>query len=208
MFTINTTLLISLISLTFLSIITPGPSNILMMSSSALFGWRKTIPLYMGINFGSGVLVTAAVYGLGTIIDTWPWLILVAKLFGATWLSYMSLQFFQNAKKKDSQHNIEKSEATRPFRFYEGILMQWANPKAIIVAIAIAAAFIDVSETPLKSLIIILAIFVFVGMPTASTWLFLGNMLNKLMSNEKYVRKFNLTMGFSILLTAFIILMA
>jgi len=129
-------------------------------------------------------------------------------LFGATWLSYMSLQFFQNAKKKDSQHNIEKSEATRPFRFYEGILMQWANPKAIIVAIAIAAAFIDVSETPLKSLIVILAIFVFVGMPTASTWLFLGNMLNKLMSNEKYVRKFNLTMGFSILLTAFIILMA
>ncbi len=208
MFTINTTLLISLISLTFLSIITPGPSNILMMSSSALFGWRKTIPLYLGINFGSGVLVTAAVYGLGTIIDTWPWLILVAKLFGATWLSYMSLQFFQNAKKKDSQHNIEKSEATRPFRFYEGILMQWANPKAIIVAIAIAAAFIDVSETPLKSLIVILAIFVFVGMPTASTWLFLGNMLNKLMSNEKYVRKFNLTMGFSILLTAFIILMA
>jgi len=86
--------------------------------------------------------------------------------------------------------------------------MQWANPKAIIVAIAIAAAFIDVSETPLKSLMVILTIFVFVGMPTASTWLFLGNMLNKLMSNEKYVRKFNLTMGFSILLTAFIILMA
>jgi threonine/homoserine/homoserine lactone efflux protein len=86
--------------------------------------------------------------------------------------------------------------------------MQWANPKAIIVAIAIAAAFIDVSETPLKSLMVILAIFVFVGMPTASTWLFLGNMLNKLMSNEKYVKKFNLTMGFSILLTALIILMA
>ena len=208
MFTINTTLLISLISLTFLSIITPGPSNILMMSSSALFGWRKTIPLYLGINFGSGVLVTAAVYGLGAIIDTWPWLMLAAKLFGATWLSYMSLQFFQNAKKKASQHSIEKSEAIRPFRFYEGILMQWANPKAIIVAIAIAAAFIDVSETPLKSLMVILTIFVFVGMPTASTWLFLGNMLNKLMSNEKYVKKFNLTMGFSILLTALIILMA
>ncbi|MEC9416040.1 MAG: LysE family translocator [Pseudomonadota bacterium] len=208
MLTINTTLLISLISLTFLSIITPGPSNILMMSSSALFGWRKTIPLYLGINFGSGVLVTAAVYGLGAIIDSRPWLVLVAKLFGAIWLSYMSLQFFKNAKKKGSQNNIEKSEAIRPFRFYEGILMQWANPKAIMVAIAIAAAFIDVSETPLKSLIVILTIFVFVGMPTASTWLFLGNILNKLMSNEKYVKKFNFIMGFSILLTAFVILMA
>ena len=93
---INTTLLGSLISLTFLSIITPGPSNIMMMSSSALFGWRRTIPLYLGINFGSGVLVTASVFGLGAILETWPWLLLIAKLFGTLWLSLLSIKFFKN----------------------------------------------------------------------------------------------------------------
>jgi len=86
--------------------------------------------------------------------------------------------------------------------------MQWANPKAIIVAIAIAAAFIDISSTPMKSLSIIILIFIFVGMPTASTWMFLGNIINKFMSNEKYNKKFNFLMGLSILLTAFVILFA
>ena len=206
---INNALLLSLISLTFLSIITPGPSNLMMMSSSALFGWRKTVPLYLGINFGSAVLVTASVYGLGAVLDRWPWLLFAAKSFGTLWLAFLSVKFFKNAflKVKKNQ-NINKNQTMRPFRFYEGVLLQWANPKAIIVAIAIAAAFIDVGETPIMSLLIILLIFVFVGMPTASTWLFLGNILNKFMSDNKHYRKFNFIMGSSILITALVIMMA
>ena len=86
--------------------------------------------------------------------------------------------------------------------------MQWANPKAIIVALTIAAAFIDVSDTPFQSLIIILGIFVIVGIPTASVWLFLGNLVNKMVTDKKYAKRFNLVMGVSILLTAVMILMA
>ena len=206
---INNALLMSLISLTFLSIITPGPSNLMMMSSSALFGWRKTVPLYLGINFGSAILVSASVYGLGAVLDKWPWLLFAAKSFGTLWLAFLSVKFFKNAFSSiKNNQNIMKSETMRPFRFYEGVLLQWANPKAIIVAIAIAAAFIDVGETPIMSLLIILLIFVVVGMPTASTWLFLGNILNKFMSDEKHFRKFNFIMGISILITALVIMMA
>ena len=206
---INNALLISLISLTFLSIITPGPSNLMMMSSSALFGWRKTVPLYLGINFGSAILVSASVYGLGAVLDKWPWLLFAAKSFGTLWLAFLSVKFFKNAFSSiKNNQNIMKSETMRPFRFYEGVLLQWANPKAIIVAIAIAAAFIDIGETPIMSLLIILLIFVVVGMPTASTWLFLGNILNKFMSDDKHFRKFNFIMGLSILITALVIMMA
>ena len=206
---INNALLMSLISLTFLSIITPGPSNLMMMSSSALFGWRKTVPLYLGINFGSAILVSASVYGLGAVLDKWPWLLFAAKSFGTLWLAFLSVKFFKNAFSSiKNNQNIMKSETMRPFRFYEGVLLQWANPKAIIVAIAIAAAFIDIGETPVMSLLIILLIFVVVGMPTASTWLFLGNILNKFMSDDKHFRKFNFIMGSSILITALVIMMA
>ena len=206
---INNALLMSLISLTFLSIITPGPSNLMMMSSSALFGWRKTVPLFLGINFGSAILVSASVYGLGAVLDKWPWLLFAAKSFGTLWLAFLSVKFFKNAFSSiENNQNIMKSETMRPFRFYEGVLLQWANPKAIIVAIAIAAAFIDIGETPVMSLLIILLIFVVVGMPTASTWLFLGNILNKFMSDDKHFRKFNFIMGSSILITALVIMMA
>ena len=206
---INTTLLISLISLTFLSIITPGPSNLIVMSSSALFGWRKTIPLFLGISSGSALMVSASVYGLGTIIEAWPWLLTGVKLFGAAWLTNMSIQFLKKGFSNNSQiQDAAQSNSIRPFRFYEGIFMQWANPKAIIVALTIAAAFIDVSDTPFQSLIIILGIFVIVGIPTASVWLFLGNLVNKMVTDKKYAKRFNLVMGVSILLTAVMILMA
>ena len=180
-----------------------------MMSSSALFGWKRTIPLYLGINFGSSVLVTASVFGLGAILEAWPWLLFIARLFGTLWLSFLSIKFFRNSFKDSNQIQVHENQKTvRPFYFYEGVLMQWANPKAIIVAIAIAAAFIDISDTPAKSLSVIVLIFIFIGMPTASTWLFLGNIINKFMSNEKYNKKFNFVMGLSILLTAFVILFA
>ena len=107
---INNALLLSLISLTFLSIITPGPSNLMMMSSSALFGWRKTVPLYLGINFGSAVLVTASVYGLGAVLDRWPWLLFAAKSFGTLWLTFLSVKFFKNAF--SSTENNQNSKKT------------------------------------------------------------------------------------------------
>ncbi|MDA9109888.1 LysE family translocator [Woeseiaceae bacterium] len=206
---INTTLLISLISLTFLSIITPGPSNLIVMSSSALFGWRRTIPMFLGISTGSALMVSASVYGLGAIIKSWPWLLIAIKLLGAAWLTNMSVQFFKKGLSNNSQKQREnQSNSIRPFHFYEGIFMQWANPKAIIVALTIAASFIDVSETPFQSLIIILGVFIAVGIPTASVWLFLGNLVNKMVTEEKYAKKFNLIMGGSILLTAIMILLA
>ena len=86
--------------------------------------------------------------------------------------------------------------------------MQWANPKAIIVELTIAAAFIDISQTPFQSLLVILGIFLIVGIPTASTWLFLGNIINRLITHKKYAKKFNLMMGISILFTAMMILLA
>ena len=206
---INTTLLISLISLTFLSIITPGPSNLIVMSSSALFGWRRTIPLFLGISSGSALMVSASVYGLGAVIETWPWLLIAIKLFGAAWLTNMSIQFLNKGLSNSSKkQGVTQSSSIRPFRFYEGIFMQWANPKAIIVALTIAASFIDVSETPFQSFMIILGIFIVIGIPTASVWLFLGNLVNKTVTDEKYAKKFNLIMGGSILLTAIMILMA
>ena len=206
---INTTLLISLISLTFLSIITPGPSNLIVMSSSALFGWRRTIPMFLGISTGSALMVSASVYGLGAIIESWPWLLVAIKLLGAAWLTNMSIQFLKKGLSNNSEtQGKNQSNSIRPFRFYEGIFMQWANPKAIIVALTIAASFIDISETPFQSLIIILGIFITVGIPTASVWLFLGNLVNKMVTEEKYAKKFNLIMGGSILLTAIMILLS
>ena len=59
----------ALAAFAFVSSITPGPNNLLLMSSGALFGWRRTVPHLAGIQLGFAVLMTAAVFGLGSLVE-------------------------------------------------------------------------------------------------------------------------------------------
>jgi len=79
----DTTLFISLLGFASIASITPGPNNLLLMSSGALFGVRRTLPHLGGILLGFATLMTAAVFGLGTLVAEWPWLVTVVKILGA-----------------------------------------------------------------------------------------------------------------------------
>ena len=72
---LESTLLASLAGFAFISSITPGPNNILLMSSGALFGWQRSLPHLGGILLGFAILMTTSVMGLGTLVAKWPWLV-------------------------------------------------------------------------------------------------------------------------------------
>ncbi len=42
-------MLISIVSFTIATVMTPGPNNIMMLSSGLTFGYKKTIPHMMGV---------------------------------------------------------------------------------------------------------------------------------------------------------------
>ena len=123
-------LFISLIGFAFIASVTPGPNNLLLMSSGALFGWRRTVPHLAGIQIGFASLMTAAVFGLGTLVDRWPWLITVVRVLGAAWLAWLSVRFFKAAMSDlSTSARMESAPISRPFRFVEALLFQWINPK-------------------------------------------------------------------------------
>jgi len=64
----DSTLLGSMTGFAFVSAITPGPNNLLLMSSGALFGRRQTLPLLAGVLVGFTILLTSAVLGLGSVV--------------------------------------------------------------------------------------------------------------------------------------------
>ncbi len=53
----DTTLLVSLTGFAFISAITPGPNNILLMSSGSLFGWQRSLPHPDGALLGFDILI-------------------------------------------------------------------------------------------------------------------------------------------------------
>jgi threonine/homoserine/homoserine lactone efflux protein len=206
----NSPLLFSLIGFAFVASITPGPNNLLLMSSGALFGWRRTLPHLGGVLVGFAVLMSCSIFGLGAAVQQWPWLITVVKTLGASWLVWLSLKFFRiGISRPTDLGSGEAAPIGRPFRFYEAVFFQWINPKALVATISSAGAFIAIADSPYVRALIIVGIFFAAGAVSCTSWMMAGDTLNRLLaSGSKSSSWINLGMGLLILLTALYIVLA
>lgn len=204
-------LLGSLVAFAMAALMTPGPNNLLLMSSGALFGWRSTLPHIVGIQIGFVTVMTSAVSGLGALIDTWPWLLDIVKVCGASWLAWMALRFLRTAaasRSRSGPGEIETGRIARPFRFHEAVLFQWVNPKAILIAISTAGAYVEIAPTIVARAATIGGVFLLVGSIASVSWTTLGSALHRFMSGGPTAVFINAMMGLLLFATALTILMA
>ena len=205
----DSTLLVSLTGFAFIRAATPGPNNLLLMSSGALFGWQRSLPHLGGILLGFAILMTAAVFGLGSVVSQWPWLVTVVRILGAAWLGWMSLRYFlAGLRGPAAVSDASPAPISRPFRFHEGVLFQWVNPKALILVISAAGAYIAIAESIVERALIIVGVFFLAGAVSCSMWMIAGDALHRYMSSGESARYVNCGMGILILLTALYILLS
>ena len=69
---------------------TPGPNNIMVLSSGLTYGFRRSLPHIAGIAFGIAFMVAATGLGLGAIFFTWPILQTILKYAGIAYLLYLA----------------------------------------------------------------------------------------------------------------------
>ena len=69
---------------------TPGPNNVMLLSSGLTYGFRRTLPHIAGITIGVAFMVATAGLGLGTIFIAHPLLQTVLKYAGAAYLIYLA----------------------------------------------------------------------------------------------------------------------
>ena len=65
-------LIFALFIFAFVSSITPGPNNIMLMASGTNFGFRKSIPHILGINIGYSMLIFSLGIGLLEVFNLFP----------------------------------------------------------------------------------------------------------------------------------------
>jgi len=211
---IDWTLFIAFVAFAFTSAFTPGPNNFMLMSSGALFGFKRTIPHVMGVAVGFNFVMLAALLGMGVVIETFPWLLTFVKVAGAAWLAWLGVKFFKAAlehKQGKTSSPADKSKEklrSRPFRFYEAVLFQWVNPKGLIMALAAAGAYVGISSDFKLRTLLICGTFFIMGVSSASTWAVAGSALNRLMSQGRSAVVLNIIMGLLLFATAAMILTA
>ena len=111
---------------------TPGPANLLLMSSGAQHGLLKSLPFVAGVTVGKLFLTIGLGFGFLSLLNSNPIIINLIKIAGTgyiCWLSYKIM--FLNLKPTsniDSKSNVPN--------FFNGILVHPLNPKGWAMVIA------------------------------------------------------------------------
>lgn len=179
----------ALVVFAFVTSITPGPNNLMLMTSGVNFGFRRTIPHMLGIGAGFLFLLLGVGFGLGALLTAWPALHLALKILGGTYLLYLAWRI------ASSRSMGEKGESgARPMTFLEAAAFQWVNPKAWVMAVTAMSVYTS-SSAPFISVLIVAVAFAIVNLPSVSVWAGFGVALRGFLADPTRLKWFNIAMG-------------
>ncbi|MCU1752294.1 LysE family translocator [Pseudomonas sp. 6D_7.1_Bac1] len=181
------TLIISMAAFALASSITPGPVNIVALSSGAQYGFRASQRHVAGATLGFVLLLVLMGLGLHELLTLWPSLTRVVQLFGVAFLLFMAWKLAT-----DDGRLSAGDSGQAPTMFY-GALMQWLNPKAWLACIAGMGAFVADGEARLVWQFA--AVYLVVCYLSVACWAYAGTFLRHYLSNAGGMRLFNRLMA-------------
>lgn len=171
------------------STVTPGPNNIMILTSGLNYGVKNSIPHLLGICFGFPVMIIVIGFGFSVIFERYPLFNEVIKVLGVVYLLYLAWLIASS-----SPVSLE-GKTSKPLNFIQAALFQWVNPKAWVVATGAVSAYTSVSSDMFAQVISIALAFLIVAIPSLSVWLIFGVGIKKYLKSPKHQKIFNLSMS-------------
>jgi threonine/homoserine/homoserine lactone efflux protein len=190
----DTQWLISIIGFAIVSLFSPGPNNLMVMSSGLNFGYKRSLPHVFGVVFGFNFMVLLVGSVLSKVFDIFPFLPSVLKVVCFIYLFYLAYKIATSAGPSD-----QSNKSSKPMSFTEAVLFQWVNPKAWTMALS--AAGIYAADGNFTSVLLMTSVFFSVGIPSIFTWLFMGRKIGSLLKSQRQLRTFNYTMAVLLVLS-------
>lgn len=179
--------LLPLVTFAFVTSITPGPNNLMLMASGANFGFSRTIPHMLGVALGFVLMATLVGLGLAGIFTRWPLLYDALPIVSVVYLLWLAWRIATAGQPK------EGGVSGRPLTFVEAAAFQWVNPKAW--AMALTAVTVYAPGPGFAAVVAVAAVFGAVNLPSVGTWCLAGVRLRALMTSPARLRMFNWTMA-------------
>jgi threonine/homoserine/homoserine lactone efflux protein len=194
-------LLIAFIIFAAVMFFTPGPNNIMVLSSGLTYGFRPTLPHIAGITIGFAFMVGAVGLGFGTIFIAYPILQTILKYAGAAYLIYLAAAIATSEPVTPGQDN-----GRGPMTFWGAVLFQWVNVKGWVMVIGTITAYAGVASFP-WNIVIQVVLSLLLGVMSTSIWTLSGSSLRALMTSPKAVRAFNIVMAVLLLASLYPVFM-
>lgn len=179
---------LTLLLFAFVTSITPGPNNLMLLTSGVNFGFRRSIPHMFGIGSGFFTLLIGVGCGLGALIETMPVLYTVLKFVGGAYLLYLAYKIAMSR----SISNVDSR--ARPMTFVEAAAFQWINPKAWVMAVTAMATYTS-PDAYFTTMMIVGIAFAVVNIPSVSSWAAFGQIMRGWLADPVRLKWFNIIMA-------------
>ncbi|MBI5322392.1 LysE family translocator [Bradyrhizobium sp.] len=180
---------------------TPGPNNIMLLSSGLTYGFRRTLPHIAGITVGFAFMVAAVGLGLGTIFIAYPVLQTMLKYAGAAYLVYLAWHIGMAEPEAPEQDN-----RSGPMTFWGAAMFQWVNAKGWVMVIGTITAYAAIASFP-WNILIQTVISLAMGAVSTVVWALFGTALRPVLTSRTAVRAFNIVMALLLLASLYPVFM-
>ncbi|WP_222908260.1 LysE family translocator [Pseudomonas sp. DNDY-54] len=154
----------------FVASITPGPTNVLVLSHSVRFGFVGAMPIVLGGCAGAALVVLTVGLGIGDAVATHTVLQTVMKGLGILWLSYLAWQIYSSPEPE----RVDGQPTGPRIGFLATAGLQLVNPKAWMMAIAVISVFARPGVERWHDVMQLSVVFFCISLPCLAAWALLG----------------------------------
>jgi len=122
----------------------PGPAVLYVVGQGMRHGGQQALAANLGILSGNAVWFTASAVGLATLIALAAPVFIIIKWLGVIYLAWLGLCAWRDALRGSGSLTIKARPVATGWRMWrQGVLLQLANPKAILFFTALLPQFVE-----------------------------------------------------------------
>ena len=179
-------ILMALVAFAFVTSVTPGPNNVMLMASGANFGLRRTLPHMLGVALGFGAMVALLGLGVDRLIAGSPRLAEAMKWISMGYMLWLAWKIAHASAPIGAGH-----AGARPMGFLAACAFQWINPKAWMMGLGALSAY----SAGAGGALMVALIFTLVNLPSVAIWAAMGQGLRGVLQEPGRLMLFNRVMA-------------
>tara|TARA_Y100001970_G_scaffold28413_1_gene34789 strand:- start:21121 stop:21798 length:678 start_codon:yes stop_codon:yes gene_type:complete len=165
-----------------LMVSTPGPANLLLLSTGAQYGYLRSIPFLSGLVFGKLLLNILFSLGLGLLVRDYPIIMESFSYICVIYMIWLSMKGWNSHEKKYSYEKILK--------FKEGLFVHPLSPKTWAMCLIAFSKFTEGLSGSFELYFLVPISFLFLQIIFHNFWCFLGLSINRTIGLSKYTNRF------------------
>jgi threonine/homoserine/homoserine lactone efflux protein len=196
----NTSELTALLALTTAASFTPGPNTTLSTALAANYGLKRAMTFVCAVPVGWGLLFSLCAGGVGALVVAMPALRLAIKVLGVGYLLWLAYKIGMANTSNSQLSSVDESRLK--VTFFQGVMLQFLNIKAWMLALALVAGWIAGKPDAPSRFLMMFPILLFYAFASNLTYAAMGSLLREWLQVGNRLAWFNRFMAAILAVTA------